>query len=334
MENATLLDDLLPAWQQRLQDGHRLAPGTITLYCRVIRQLAEFLSQHRGEEITLTTLATLPAQDLRAFIGNQLQQGQNRGTVAYQVSAIKSLFRYLQKQHNVENAAALAIGRPKAPVAIPRALPITDMQGLLTAIAEAPLNVDEDDVWQGERDKALALLLYGGGLRISEALSISLADWQTAETASVLRITGKGNKQRDVPLLPVVVEGIQHYMRARPIPTAAATLAPLFIGVRGKRLQAPVFRRRLQQLRLELGLDPKTTPHALRHSFATHLLQNGGDLRVIQELLGHATLSTTSRYADADLAHLTKVHEAAHPRGSNAIPPLPPAVRATISADG
>ena len=220
------------------------------------------------------------------------------------MSTVRGFFRYLEKHGLGHNPALGAVRTPKVPKSVPKALDIAEALESVEAVADFT-----DTPWIAKRDIAVLMLLYGCGLRIGEALALNR---HQAPRADTMVVTGKGNKQRLVPVLPVVREAVEDYLAACPRPLEPDD--PLFIGARGKRLDASVIQKQMRKIRILFGLPETATPHALRHSFATHLLAGGGDLRTIQELLGHASLSTTQRYTDVDSARLMAVYEAAHPR--------------------
>jgi integrase/recombinase XerC len=223
------------------------------------------------------------------------------------LSVLRGFYRFLARRKLVENAVVLGMKNPKLPKSVPKALTQAEASDAIDNIGEL-----SDEPWVAKRDAALLTLLYGCGLRLGEALSLTRRD-QLAARAGRLTVTGKGRKQRIVPVLPIVAEALDDYVAACP-----HRHDPLFLGVRGGPLNPRIVQNRLQRLRLLLGLPSSATPHALRHSFATHLLAGGGDLRAIQELLGHASLSTTQRYTDVDAAGLMAVYERAHPRAKSA----------------
>ncbi len=220
------------------------------------------------------------------------------------MSTLRNFFRFLDRGGLVHNPAVKAVKTPRLPKPVPKALDETDAKAAITTVAEL-----QDEPWLAARDTALLILLYGCGLRIGEALSLTCADMPKSD---VLRVIGKGRKERIVPVLPIVRDAVRAYRDICPF--APEDNAPLFVGKRGKALNPGVVQRQMRRLRALLGLAETATPHALRHSFATHLLAQGGDLRTIQELLGHASLSTTQRYTVVDEAHLTRVYRASHPR--------------------
>jgi len=296
----SLLESFL-AW---LAGERRAAQKTVETYARDLVEFLSFLSRHTGEDPTKTTLANLRAQDIRAWLAWAQKNGAGNATRAKKLSALSTFYRYLHKRHAIENPAISLISRPRSKKPLPRALNLPDARAITDHIAEA-----QDTAFLQARDTALMCLLYGAGLRINEALSLNISDIPTY--TNPLRVTGKGNKQRLVPLLPAIREALNTYIKLHPSP---ARENPLFLGARGARLNAGVVQKLLRDFRRNNNLPEHTTPHALRHSFATHLLSAGADLRSIQELLGHASLSTTQRYTDLDTAQLLSTWRDTHPR--------------------
>jgi integrase/recombinase XerC len=282
----------------------RAAAKTVETYSRDIAAFLGFLTRHIGEDPTADILAALRPADIRAWLAHEAAHGAGNATRARKLSALATFFRYLHKRENIENTAIALISRPRAKKPLPRALTPQDARAVADNIGDAA-----DAPFVQARDTALTCLLYGAGLRINEALSLNIADIPTAGNA--LRVTGKGNKQRIVPLLPAIRAALETYLKLHPNPQRAE---PLFLGTRGARLNAGVVQKTLRDFRRLAGLPEHATPHALRHSFATHLLAGGADLRSIQELLGHASLSTTQRYTDVDTAQLMDVWRDTHPR--------------------
>ena len=282
----------------------RASPMTLKAYASDLDQFLSFLGSHWGEAPTLGLLATLTQSDLRAWIAD-LAADRVGTTRARKISAVRSFFRYLGRHHGVTNAAPTLIATPRARLPAPRALSVEQACGVAADIGEV-----SDTAFVQARDAALFTLLYGSGLRISEALAIDVRDAPAPGSDRPLRVTGKGGKTRLVPVLPVVRSAIAAWLALY----RGAPAAPLFVGVRGKRLDSRIARATLQAYRAQAGLPSHATPHALRHSFATHLLRAGADLRSIQELLGHASLSTTQRYTSVDAAHLMMVWRRSHPR--------------------
>jgi integrase/recombinase XerC len=253
--------------------------------------------------------------DFRAWLARRSRDKLARSSTARALSSVRGFFRFLDRRGLAANAAIALVRTPKLPKSVPRALPVGDTRDLL-AEAEGDVAIE----WIGRRDTAILTLLYGAGLRIAEALSL---DKRTVEAllrdrSTSLAITGKGGKQRIVPLLPAVTTALAAYRATCPFLAAAAPDDRFFIGARGAALDPGVVQRAVRRLREQLGLPESVTPHALRHSFATHLLGAGGDLRTIQELLGHASLSTTQRYTDVDATRLAAVYRSAHPRARGA----------------
>jgi integrase/recombinase XerC len=282
----------------------RAAAKTVETYGRDLAAFLGFLTRHTGGAPTAETLATLRGQDIRAWLAHEAANGAGNATRAKKLSALATFFRYLRKRHGIDNTAIALIARPRAKKTLPRALTPADAR----AVAENIGDATDTPVLQA-RDTALMCLLYGAGLRINEALSLNVSD--IPATGNALRVTGKGGKQRIVPVLPAIRIALETYLKLHPNPQRAE---PLFLGARGARLNAGVVQKTLRDFRRLAGLPEHATPHALRHSFATHLLAGGADLRSIQELLGHASLSTTQRYTDVDTAQLMDVWRDTHPR--------------------
>jgi len=266
-----------------------------------------FLTRHLGDEPDLAALADLRAADLRAWLAAEAGEGRGNATRARHLSAVRSFFRWLARRHGVSNPQVRLLATPRAKRPLPRALAPQDARAVAEDIGEM-----SDSAAVQARDVALFTLLYGCGLRIAEALALNVADAPREGTEAPLRVRGKGNKERIVPVLPVVRQAVSAWLRHHPRPDPAA---PLFLGVRGGRLDPAVAQRTLRAFRRLSGLPEHATPHALRHSFATHLLAGGADLRSIQELLGHASLSTTQRYTSVDTDRLMDVWRQTHPRG-------------------
>jgi integrase/recombinase XerC len=262
------------------------------------------LNIHHGQAPTTAILKTLKAADIRAWAAMRRANGLGARGLARALAAVRSFFGFLAKIHGIENAEIALVRTPKLPRTLPKPLASTDA---VRAIEDAA-NV-RTQAWEQARDVALVTLLYGAGLRIAEALSLKQRD---VPLPQALHITGKGNKERVIPILPQVRNAIAVYAKLCPFQREGTE--PLFVSSRGKALSARQAQLLMQSLRSRLGLAPSATPHALRHSFATHLLSNGGDLRAIQELLGHASLSTTQKYTEVDEARIMKVYEQAHPR--------------------
>ncbi len=300
----TEINGLVAGWLRDMQSVRRLAPNTIAAYQRDLGQFLNFLGPHSGGAVSLAMLRDMRAADIRAFMAVRRQEGVEARSLARGLSAIKSFFRFLEREGALSTEALNIVRTPKARKGLPKALTVLEAKATIAATDEL-----EDRPWVAARDMAVISLCYGAGLRISEALALSRVDLE----GPVLRVTGKGGKTRMVPLIDSVRESIETYLRLCPFPLAPSQ--PLFRGVKGGVLSPRLIQKRMEQLRSALGLPPSATPHALRHSFATHLLGRGGDLRAIQELLGHASLSTTQIYTALDTDRLLDAYRAAHPRG-------------------
>ena len=299
------------AWLAHLRDERRLAEKTLEAYGRDIAQFAAFLAGHAGEPADLAALAALRPADFRGFMAALTRRGLGAKSRARKLSAVRAFYRYLARRHAIDNAAISVLRGPKLPRALPHPVDEERAREALS-LAERP---DETRApWVAARDAAVLALLYGAGLRISEALALTPADVAPllAGRADMLMIRGKGGKERPVPVLKQVTEMIGDYVARCPFDLQPDE--PLFRGVRGGPLSARIIQQLMARLRGALGLPQTATPHALRHAFASHLLAAGADLRVIQELLGHASLSTTQIYTRADAAHLMAQYRKAHPR--------------------
>ncbi|MBI1272881.1 MAG: tyrosine-type recombinase/integrase [Alphaproteobacteria bacterium] len=298
------LEAALAGWQKWLRQERRASAHTSESYLFDVQGLIGFAAAHHGGRVSLRTLGDMKLGDFRAWLAQLAGRGLSASSRARAVGGVRSLLRYLDSRGVLHNQAIELLRLPKTGQSVPR--PVSEKEASdITAVAEALPH----ERWIGARDHALFILLYGAGLRISEALQLNCRDMKQGER---LTVTGKGNKQRVVPLLPVVRAAIEAYRDAAPF--AGKDADPLFIGARGERLHAGVAQRALRHVREMHGLPENVTPHALRHSFATHLLQGGADLRTLQELLGHASLSTTQMYTKVDAARLGSVYENAHPR--------------------
>jgi len=295
-------------WTRWLESERRASSHTADAYQRDLAAFFIFLSDHLGGEPSLNDLQSLTPADFRSYLARRSAEGLARTSVARAMSTLRNFFRYLDRTGKVHNPAINAVRTPKTPSSIPKALTPEDALAAVKTAGEL-----QDKPWLARRDMAIMLLLYGCGLRISEALNLDGRDIGTDKsTEGTLRIIGKGNKERIVPVLPIVSQAIVAYRES--CPHAITAEDPLFVGSRGARLSARVVQRQVEKVRKLLGLSDSATPHAFRHSFATHLLAKGGDLRTIQELLGHASLSTTQRYTAVDEEKLKAVYEEAHPR--------------------
>lgn len=298
--------DLLQRWLASIAALQGASEKTVEAYQRDVAGFIGFLSNHFGGDLGETKLGQIKITDMRAWMAFERRRGVGPRSLARELSAVKSFFRWLGESEGIEVTAPLATRAPKFKPQLPR--PVARDQ------AKALINTAElqtTDGWTGARDAAVITLLYGCGLRISEALNL---DRKAAPLADTLRIRGKGDKDRIVPVLPAARRAVNEYLELCPFPLEDDH--PLFIGVRGKRLNARHIQKVMEQTRMQLGLPATATPHAMRHSFATHLLEAGGDLRAIQELLGHASLSTTQAYTALDQARLMEVYKKAHPKGA------------------
>jgi len=292
-----------------LATERRASPHTLEAYGRDISDLLGFLTRHQGAEPDLAALGAMRPADLRGFLAARAQEGAGNATRARQLAAIRSFLRFLARRHGIAPLAIAAMRGPKRTQPVPRALNRADARAAAAEIGD--VHHPERPEFQAARDVALFTLLYGCGLRISEALSLNIADAPLPGSDAALRVLGKGGKTRLVPVLPVVRQAIAGWMAHR---GGAEPDEPLFLGARGKRLDPGVAQKTLRDYRRLAGLPEHATPHALRHSFATHLLAGGADLRSIQELLGHASLSTTQRYIAVDAEGLLATWRMAHPR--------------------
>lgn len=304
-----MLSDALVKWTGWLTGIRRVSDHTLTAYQQDISHFIHFLTRHQGEEIaSLHSLAALEPADIRAWLAARIGQGMSAASNARALSALKNLARFLHKEYGVECASIMGFRGPKQKKPLPKALTEADSLAALEHIGDL-----HPEPWVAKRDWALLTLIYGCGLRISEALSLTCKDINQSNGG--LRIRGKGRKERIVPVLPAVISAVQDYLALCPyLRGAEKSDTPLFLGLRGAPLAPAVFQRQIQQLRRYLGLPESVTPHAFRHSFATHLLAGGGDLRAIQELLGHESLITTQRYTHVDAARLMEAYRNAHPK--------------------
>jgi integrase/recombinase XerC len=296
-------DELRKLWLQSLTHERRASPNTLRAYGDDLTRFLGFQQGHLGGAVTSASLAKLKAADIRAFIAARRSEGLGAGGVQRALAAIRSFYRFLAKEGILENPAPAAVRTPRVKRGLPRPLSEADAARVMEEAGE------HDVEWMGARDAALVTLLYGAGLRISEALSLKRGDVPLGETLTIL---GKGRKERMVPVLPLLRDAIDIY--AGKIPFGGGPATPLFLSRRGLPMSPREAQGLMQRLRGRLGLAERATPHALRHSFATHLLAGGGDLRSVQELLGHASLSTTQTYTEIDMRRLMETYEAAHPR--------------------
>ncbi len=303
--------DALSNWLEYLANERRSSPRTLEAYGDAVRRYILFLQDYRGGPLSADDLGTVRAAELRAWLASR-RKGEHPlapRSISQSLSAVRSFHRFLDRRLSIPNAQIALVRGPRVLPGVPRPVTEDQARGL---IAEPGLDADREG-WEVARDQALLTLLYGCGLRISEALAISRGD---VPMGASIRVTGKGGKTRVVPVLPAVNAAIGLYLDAQPFTLSPAV--PLFRARRGGPYSPRHAQAMVQLLRGRLGLPASATPHALRHSFATHLLGAGADLRSIQELLGHASLSTTQRYADVDAAALLSSYSAAHPRAQAA----------------
>lgn len=296
--------DALQRWLngQRALEG--AADNTITAYQGDLTEFLSFMTLHHGAPQGLGALERITVADMRAWMAQMRGTGVGARSLARKLSAVKSFYRWLAEREGFEPTAVLSTRSPKFQKKLPRPLAEDAARAMIDTV-----ELQSSRNWVAVRDVAVVTLLYGCGLRISEALGLTGKD---APLPSVLRITGKGGKERIVPVLVAARDAVDAYVRVCPHPMEPES--PLFRGVRGGALNARSIQMVMAQARMQLGLPATATPHAMRHSFATHLLAAGGDLRAIQELLGHASLSTTQAYTAVDTARLMEVYDRAHPK--------------------
>ena len=294
------LDDWL-AGQSALRGA---AKNTLTAYRTDLLDFIAFMTHHKGEPQGLAPLARVTTSDMRAWMAHLRRDDVGSRSVARKLSAVRGFYRWLADREGFEPTAVLSSRAPKFQKKLPRPLAEDAARAMIDSV-----EVQAKDSWIGARDAAVVTLLYGCGLRISEALGLTGRDLPLGEA---LRITGKGGKERVVPVIPAARKAVEIYLQLCPYEMTPD--GALFRGQRGGPLNARLIRKVTEKARLQLGLPATATPHAMRHSFATHLLSAGGDLRSIQELLGHASLSTTQAYTSVDEVQLMKVYEAAHPK--------------------
>lgn len=295
-----MAQDLIRDWDAHLAHEKRRSEHTRRAYIATAERFCSFLSLHRGGGVDVRMLKALTPNDLRAYLADRRAEGLGNASAARELSALRGFLRFV----GGSGASVPQMRGPRVKKGLPR--PVSPAEAM--ALAQ---DVEDNarQGWTGARDFALLLLLYGAGLRIGEALSLTGGDLPLGET---LRVTGKRNKTRIVPVLPAVASAVSRYVEACPYPIAKDT--PVFLGARGGPLQPGIVRASVRSARRALGLPERTTPHALRHSFATHLLAGGADLRSLQELLGHVSLASTQVYTAVDAAHLLDIYRSAHPR--------------------
>lgn len=296
-------------WLTHLRAERRLSPKTLEAYARDLRQCLAFLCEHWGKPVTLKAFAALEASDVRAFMAMRRADDIGGRSLMRALAGLRSFGRFLEREGKGKVGALSAIRAPKIGKSLPKPIQMASAK----RFADAEERAGEDrDPWIWARDAAVMALLYGSGLRISEALGLKHRDVPKPGEGDVIVVLGKGNKTRMVPVLQNVLALIAEYVSMCPHPLPPA--GPIFVGARGGPLSPRIIQLTMERLRGALGLPDSATPHALRHSFATHLLSRGGDLRAIQELLGHASLSTTQIYTGIDSERLLEVYRTAHPR--------------------
>lgn len=288
---------LIARWSAWLTGERMYSPHTVDAYCRDLAIFTAFFDK----PLNLKKLARIDIRGFRAYLSSRAAENIGKTSLAREISTIRNFFRWLNKNDIIKNDAISLLSSPRLPKVLPRA---ADAEDIFKLLGKACQNAARP--WEGLRDKAVFTLLYGCGLRISEALSLNIGD---LDDQRLLRITGKGNKTRLVPLLPAVVDTINDYLSE--CPYRQQTGDPMFLGARGERLSPRIIQRQMQKIRLEIGLPETITPHALRHSYATHLLAAGTDLRSIQELLGHSSLTTTQRYTEVEIEKLKEEYHKA-----------------------
>ncbi|MCB1593255.1 MAG: tyrosine recombinase XerC [Alphaproteobacteria bacterium] len=298
------LADALDRWGAWLRIEKNLSRHTLRAYGGDVGNFIAFLFDHKGKNPGLNDLSEVSLRDFRAWMARKAMDGASNASRARSLSGVKNLLTWLDKQGVMHNAAIKTVRTPKQAHKLPR--PLHEKQA--KSLIECAGMLERQD-WIGARNIALFTLLYGCGLRIDEALSLNT---EHMPCDGVLRVVGKGRKERMVPVLPIVERALKDALAQSPFPSDKG--APIFRGARGGRLNQGVAQKAMRDIRKMLGLPENATPHALRHSFATHLLQNGANLREIQELLGHASLSTTQRYTEINAEELLKIYKAAHPR--------------------
>jgi len=301
---APALTEVLNDWLDHQRGLAGAAENTLKAYQTDVLGFLGFMTRHHGESLGLAPIARITVRDMRSWMAHERARGVGPRSLARGLSAVKSFYRWLAAREGFEPTAVLSMRSPKFQRRLPRPIEKSAAVAMIAAVGD-----QAKEPWIAARDMAVITLLYGCGLRISEALSLTGRDIPLPE---VLRIVGKGGKERIVPVLPVARDAVAEYLRLCPYPAEEGE--PIFRALRSKPLSPRAVQKVMEQARLQLGLPATATPHAMRHSFATHLLAAGGDLRAIQELLGHASLSTTQAYTAVDAEHLMAVYDKAHPK--------------------
>ncbi len=298
------LAQILLKWQDWLRFEKHVSPHTLRAYCTDVTYFLTFLCHHHGHAPSLNTLSEVSLRDFRAWMSRKAMDKASNASRARALSGLKNFLHWMDKQGIMHNVALKTLRSPKLPHKLPRPLHENQAQKVLDST-----DLGTTQSWVAARNKALFTLLYGCGLRIDEALRLDLKD---LPRDGVLRVIGKGRKMREVPVIEIVQRTLSDYLAFCPF--SSQPDRPVFLGTQGKRLNQGMAQKAMREIRKGLGLAETATPHALRHSFATHLLQNGANLREIQELLGHASLTTTQRYTEVDTVELLRIYKAAHPR--------------------
>ncbi len=298
------LSNLMEKWFNFLRYEKRLSKHTVRAYTTDINNFISFMSEHFGKAPSINDIASIKIIDFRSWLARKAVNGTANSSRARSLSGVKNFLNWMDKNGYAHNAAIGTLRTPKIQKKLPRPLYFKQIEDLISET----INLTEKN-WVGARDAAIFTLLYGCGLRINEALSLNIKDLPKND---VIRIKGKGGKEREVPVIKIVKTAINKYRKICPYPETSNR--PLFLGEKGKRLNQGIAQKSMRSLRKQLNLPETATPHALRHSFASHLLQEGMNLREIQELLGHASLSTTQRYTDINVEQMMKIYKNAHPR--------------------
>ena len=306
MEEFILKKDFLD-WIGNLKNLKGLSENTLSAYQRDVKKFIVFLTNYLGSDPNLVDLSNLTNTNFRGYLAEQKNLGNSNVSIGRQISSLKSFFNYLIRIKKINNSPIITLKGPRHKKSLPRPI----MADLAIAVIKEAKNID-DEKWIGQRNQTILLLLYGCGLRISEALNLNYCDMTTND---YLVIKGKGNKERIVPVMDYIKNSISDYIKVCPFEFSNED--PLFLGKRMKRLSPRISQYALEKIRVVLSLPETATPHALRHSFATHLLENGGDLRTIQELLGHSSLSTTQRYTKVENSQLLNIYTKTHPLAKN-----------------
>lgn len=294
-------------WVSMLRVERQLSPHTLRAYQKDLKYFLDFMTRHFGAPPNLDRISSIKLADFRAWLSRLTMDGTSNATRARSLASIRNFFKWMDKSGHVHNPYIQHLRTPKKPRKLPRALSIEKAKNLIEQ-SEIPADTTKPN-WIGMRDRALFTVLYGCGLRIDEALSL---DCGNRPKDGSVRVMGKGRKERIVPVLPIVEIALENYLELRPFPISNDS--PLFLGARGKRLNQGVAQKALRDLRRAINLPESITPHSLRHSFASHLLRNGANLRFIQELLGHASLNSTQRYLHIDNEKMLETYKKSHPR--------------------